>query len=131
MLGVLSSWNRWGRATLNSGVEREVMARIVPFLHSKEVVALVGPRRAGKTTVLFKIMDMLEQASVPQEAMLHVNFEEPAFSLTLGLELLDTIYQAYREEIYPEGTAYLFLDEIQNVPGWERWVRARSDTENH
>lgn len=62
--------------------------------------------------------------------MLHVNFEEPALATTLTLETLDAIYDEYRHKVFPKGKAYLFFDEIQNVPGWERWVRARNESED-
>lgn len=75
-------------------------------------------------------MDALEQGTIPQKAMLHLNFEEPKLIPFLTLKGLDDIYDTYREHIFPQGKAYLFLDEIQNIPGWERWVRARSETEN-
>ncbi len=52
--------------------------------------------------------------------MFHMNFEEPAIALDLSSHTLDEIYQIYREEVYPTGKAYLFFDEIQNLPGWER-----------
>jgi predicted AAA+ superfamily ATPase len=130
MLDILTRWNRWGSARLSSGIVRDMTGQIMPFLQSPEIVTLIGPRRAGKTTVLFQIMDILEKAGIPQEAMLHVNLEEPALSPELGLELLDRIYNAYREEIYPQGKAYVFLDEIQNISHWERWIRARNETEN-
>lgn len=89
----------------------------------------MGPRRAGKTTILFQLMDLLEKDGVKREAMLHVNFEDPAFSPKLNLDLLDEIYNTYRKQIFPEGKAYLFFDEIQNIDQWERWVRSRKDTE--
>jgi len=103
---------------------------LVPQLDGKQILTLVGPRRAGKTTVMFQLLDALEQAGVPREAALHVNLEEPAFAQDLGTELLEGLYRAYREEVYPEGRAYLLLDEVQHVPSWERWVRARSESEN-
>ena len=130
MLDALTRWNRWGNAALSGGYRRDVTTNIEPFLNTKEVVALVGLRRAGKTTVLYQVMDMLEAQGVPQEACFHMNFEEPALGAQLGVDLLDKLYRLYREEIYPTGTAYLFFDEIQNVPAWERWVRARNETED-
>ena len=130
MIDILERWNRWGTATLKGGIEREVTAQLSPFLQSPEVLALIGARRAGKTTVLFQIMDLLEAMGIPKEAMLHINLEEPALSPELSIELLEKIYRLYREEIYPEGRAYIFLDEIQNIPNWERWIRARNDTED-
>jgi len=129
MLDILNQWNRWGTAALKSGYLRDITTDIIPFLHTKEIVALVGLRRAGKTTVLYQIMDKLESEGIPQTAMLHLNFEEPAIAPKLNVELLDHIYQTYREEVYPTGKAYLFFDEIQNVPHWEKWVRARNEQE--
>lgn len=129
MIEALARWNRWGTARLASGKPRDITGRLKPFLDSRDILALAGPRRAGKTTVMYQVMDELESRGVPREAMLHVNLEEPGFSPDLGLGLLDRLYDSYREEVFPEGRAYLFLDEVQQVPGWERWVRARNETE--
>ncbi len=130
LLEILARWNPWGTARLEPGVPREVTAGLEPFLDTPEIVALIGPRRAGKTTVMLQIMAQLQRSGVPAKALLHVNLEEPALAPDLGLGLLDRIYQTYRTEVFPAGRAYLFLDEIQQIPGWERWARARRDTED-
>ncbi len=130
MLEILNRWNRWGSAKLAGGFRREITQEICPFIDTKEVVALVGLRRAGKTTILYQVMDELESRGLPKQAMLHMNFEEPAISPGLSIEHLDELYRTYREELYPSGRAYLFFDEIQNVPAWEKWVRARNESED-
>ncbi len=129
MIDVLSRWNRWGSNRLESGIVRQMTAQFLPYLRTKEVIVLTGPRRAGKSTILYQIMDALEKEGVSQKAMLHINFEEPKLIPFLHLKGLDEIYDQYREHIFPEGKAFLFLDEIQNVLQWERWIRARSQTE--
>ena len=58
-----------------------------------------------------------------------MNLEEPLFAAVTSTELLERIYRIYREHVAPPGRCYLFLDEIQNVDGWEKWVRARGETE--
>jgi len=130
LLDVLARWNPWGRARLRPGRPRAVVARLEPFLDTPEIVALIGPRRAGKTTVMFQIMDSLLRAGESPEALLHVNLEEPALAPELGPELLEQVYRAYRAEVFPRGRAWIFLDEVQQVPGWERWVRARGESED-
>ena len=80
--------------------------------------------------MLYQIIEHLEEQGLDKKACLHMNFEEPALSLNLSLDILDKLYDTYRTRIYPEGKAYIFFDEIQNVPEWERWVRARNETEN-
>lgn len=129
LVRVLSRWNRWGEARLDAGHARDVTARLRRYLETPEVVALIGPRRAGKTTVLFQLMDALEASGVAPEALLHVNLEEPGFGSHLGLDLLERIYETWRAEVFPGGRGWLFLDEIQGVPEWERWVRTRNELE--
>jgi predicted AAA+ superfamily ATPase len=129
MLDILYRWNRWGSNPLDSGIKRKMTERILQYVHTKEIVVLIGSRRSGKSTILYQIMDALEKENVPREAMLHINFEEPKLIPFLTLKGLDEIYDAYREQLFPKGKMYLFLDEIQNILGWERWVRARSQTE--
>ncbi|MCE5317723.1 MAG: ATP-binding protein [Parachlamydia sp.] len=91
---------------------------------------MIGPRRAGKSTVLYQLMDELEKQGISQEAMLHINFEDPKLASNLTLDGVDSLFDTYRTLVYPSGKAYLFLDEIQNIPEWERWIQARVQTEN-
>lgn len=130
MLNILEKWNRWETNPLNSKVLRLYTSLIIPYIHTEEIITLIGPRRAGKSTTLYQLMDALEDEGIPQEAIFHMNFEEPNLSYKLNIETLDKVYECYREHIYPEGKAYLFLDEIQNIEEWERWVRTRNETEN-
>lgn len=130
MIEVLYRWNRWGSNPLKSGILRKKTAELLPYLDTPETLVLVGPRRAGKSTILYQLMDALEKKDVPPQAMLHINFEEPRLVPLLNLKGLDDLYENYREQVFPEGKVFLFLDEIQNVPDWEKWVRARSQTED-
>jgi predicted AAA+ superfamily ATPase len=129
MLSSLSRWNKWGNAKLSGGFSRRILSTIIHFLHTPEVVVLTGLRRAGKSTLLYQLMEQLEGQGVPPEAMLHMNFEEPNLGPQLSLALLDELYETYRSHIYPKGKAYIFFDEIQNIPQWERWVRSRNESE--
>lgn len=130
LLRALNRWNRWGEAQLDPGHPRDLTATLHRHFDTPEVIALIGPRRAGKTTVLFQLMDALEALGVSREAFLHVNLEEPGFGAHLSLDLLERIYDTWRAEIFPIGRGWLFLDEIQRIPEWERWVRARNETED-
>lgn len=130
MLDVVARWNRWGSATLPGRKGRDATAQVVRHLDAPEILALVGPRRAGKTTILFQILDHLEASGVPRQAVLHLNLEEPALAPEAGPELLERAYRAWREAMWPTGRAYVLLDEVQAVPGWERWVRARHESED-
>lgn len=129
-LAVLEQWNRWGKALLSGGLIRDITPKVIGAIDIEHVVVLIGPRRAGKSTILYQVIDHLEKIEVDPKAILHINFEDPALSNNLNLELLDALYDEYRAKIYPQGKAYLFFDEIQRVPMWERWVRTRNETED-
>ncbi len=85
----------------------------------RRAVAIVGPRRAGKTFLMYQIMGELER-----ERTLYVDLESDMLVGCGVLDLrvmLDVFYELYPENAKRE--IYLFLDEVQNVPGWERFVR--------
>lgn len=44
-----------------------------------------------------------------------------------GLEVMDDVHRTFLEENNPKGRVYLFYDEIQSIPGWEKWVKAEYD----
>lgn len=72
-------------------------------------------------------MERLADSGTDEKNILYVNFEEPVFAHYLTLDLLDSILAAFREIVRPTGRIILFIDEIQNIPSWERWVRVRTD----
>ena len=126
----LARWNLWGSWKLPASFVREQVEEICRYIKAEEIIALIGPRRSGKSTILYQLMQYLLDEGVAANAILHVNFEEPGLSPYLKLALLDQLYNTYRSKVYPKGKVFIFLDEIQNVLEWERWVRARNDTED-
>jgi len=102
----------------------------LPALPGK-VDAVIGMRRVGKTWMLFRAMSELWSTGVPRSRTLYVNFEDERL-LPLESEDLDRLLQAYYRR-HPENRdeeCWLFFDEIQNVPGWESFIRRILDTEN-
>jgi uncharacterized protein len=98
---------------------------------SGKVVTLVGIRRSGKTYLLYDTMRRLEAQGVDRRQMIYLNFEDDRL-LPIKTRELDAILRAH-EELYPEISGrrkYLFLDEVQNAPRWETFVRRVHDTED-
>jgi predicted AAA+ superfamily ATPase len=96
-------------------------------LDTGKVIILVGPRRAGKTYYLFQLMKGLENSGIARQEMLYMNFEDERLALEGENDL---VFDAYRE-LYPDqdlSRAYLFFDEIQELPNWEKFVRRVTDT---
>ena len=92
-----------------------------------KIVIIVGPRRAGKTFYLYQIMTELGGLGVQRAEMLYLNFEDERLELEGDY---DQIFDAYRE-LYPDqdlSRLFLFFDEIQELPNWEKFIRRVSDT---
>ena len=61
-----------------------------------------------------------------------MNFEEPKFTGFLDLKLLDEIYETYLYYLEPNLSKkiYIFLDEVQNIYGFEKWANKMSENKN-
>ena len=93
-------------------------------LGSGKVVVLTGIRRSGKTSLLFEAINRLLATGVSRERIVYLNLEDDRIFPVIASEL-DSILQAHAE-LHPElagENKYLFLDEVQAVVGWERFVR--------
>lgn len=92
-----------------------------------KVISIIGVRRSGKTYLLYGLMEKLRH-SLAANRLVYINFEDER--LDFERPELDLILQAYRE-LYPGidlREVYFFFDEIQNVDGWDRFVRRVHDS---
>lgn len=99
-------------------------------LDSKKIVSLVGVRRSGKTSILLDAINMLRK-KVARENIVYINFEDDRL-FPISLKDLDDLINSYFE-LFPEKIdekIYLFLDEVQNITHWEKFVRRIYDSLN-
>ncbi|MCX7994016.1 MAG: ATP-binding protein [Fimbriimonadales bacterium] len=103
----------------------------VPDVPNK-AFAVIGMRRAGKTTFLWQVAQQRLSRGMPREHTLYFNFEDERL-LDMRVQDLQLIVETYYQ-LYPqarEQTQTLFLlDEIQRVAGWETFARRLLDAEN-
>ncbi len=124
IIEILDDWNFWSK-TPYTGIQRgEYLERFENLKKTKQVVFVTGVRRSGKSTLIKQYIKKMIDKGEDKKNILYINFEEPKFLDDLSIEFLDEVYQAYLEIVQPSSIPYLFLDEIQNVKGWERFVRA-------
>jgi predicted AAA+ superfamily ATPase len=109
-----------------SGTRRDVRLPDVPG----KVHSVVGMRRAGKTTFLHQLLDE-RRRMVPPERALYLSFDDERLAGIEVEQLGFLIEEYYRRFPALRGTEVVtwYLDEIQFVPGWERFVRRVMDSE--
>jgi uncharacterized protein len=96
-----------------------------------KVVGLAGVRRSGKTFLFLDTIRRLAEEGVERRRIVYLNFEDDRLH-PIHAEELDLVLRCVHE-LYPDTLGqliYLFLDEVQNLPGWERWVRRIHDSED-
>ena len=85
------------------------------------VKVVTGMRRCGKTVLMRQFMDRLRSSGVPDVRIAYLNFESRTLAHVEGWEgILDEI--SARTDT--SGRIYVFLDEVQRIPGWERAVNS-------
>lgn len=96
-----------------------------------KVMAVIGMRRSGKTTFLWQCLADRLKAGTPRDALLYFNFEDERLAEMTAQELQLVVEEYF--SLHPEHRdskrVTFFLDEIQEVPGWETFVRRLLDTE--
>ncbi len=99
--------------------------------HHDMLSVLVGMRRTGKTWLCFQQMHDLTARGVPRDRILYLNFEDDRLTglSSTQLQWLTELYYA-RHPANREQECHFYFDEIQNVPGWEKFARRLLDSEN-
>lgn len=122
ILETLNEWNYWNRdlplAVERKSYEEQVLAKS----ETGEIIILKGVRRSGKSTILLNTIRNRISKGVNPNDILFINLEDPRFISDLDVKLLAQIREVYLEYLNPTGLPYFFLDEIQNVPHFEKWV---------
>lgn len=90
-------------------------------LNSNFIISILGPRRAGKTYFLLSLNQKVNG--------IYLNFEDTRLMSINYKELRDVIRIFI--ELYGKNPNYLFLDEIQNLPGWEKIIRELHDLKKY
>lgn len=94
--------------------------KIIAFQDTEPVKVVTGIRRCGKSSLLKLMVLHLKESGITDEQILEMNFESHAYKDMNS----DTFYDYVRQQIIPGKRMYLFLDEVQRIPGWEDAVNS-------
>ena len=131
MIEILKKWNFWEKEQ-NTGKRRSMyIEKIFPYLERREVLVLKGIRRSGKSTIMKQLILELIKKGINKKETLYINLEDFAFADNLNIALFDDVIKAYK--VYTKNTKkiYFFIDEIQKIPSWEKWIRTMYDQDEN
>jgi predicted AAA+ superfamily ATPase len=130
ILDILNSWNFWTKDLPNTFARDTYEKKISSLIEYDEILVIKGIRRSGKSTLMINQIKNLIKNGVDKRDVLYINLEDPRFVNYLNLELLEKIKDVYLEYVVPTKKTYIFLDEIQNIPNFEKWLNKEYELKN-
>ena len=94
--------------------------KIMAFADTPFVKILTGVRRCGKSTILKMIMEKLRERGIPEERIVSFRFDSMEYEDMTAKQM----YTELKSRICPNGKTYFFLDEMQEIKGWEKVVNS-------
>lgn len=118
----------WSEGKYAALQPRDLLQTLLRKQEMPHIHVLTGVRRSGKSTLFRLLINELTDAGVDPRRILVLNMDEPIFTPLWNnpAGIYGVIEQA--EVLTGTKTAYLFLDEIQQVKGWEFFVKGAYDT---
>ena len=95
--------------------------KIMAYVDTPFVKILTGVRRCGKSTILKMIMERLKtERNIPEDRIISCRFDSMEFEDMTAKQ----IYTLLKDQLSSTGRTYLFLDEVQEIRGWEKVVNS-------
>lgn len=98
---------------------KEYLEKLIEWKDDDVIKVVTGIRRCGKSTLLMQYQDYLKSIGIEENQIIAVNFEELEYE-----ELCDykKLYAYIKDRLVADKITYIFLDEIQKVPSFEKVV---------
>ena len=95
--------------------------KIMAYMDAPFIKILTGVRRCGKSTILKMIMEKLrDERGIFEEQIVSYHFDSMEYEDMTAKQ----VYQELKSRLYPNGKTYFFMDEIQEIDGWEKVVNS-------
>lgn len=113
-------------------VVRDYEEKLKTTIESKRPIkVLTGLRRSGKSYLFKRLYTYLkEEKKIPWQNLFFLNFENERLTGFLNVEKLRELFETFWQKRDKNASFYIFWDEIQNIPHWEKLVRTLYDNQN-
>lgn len=111
------------------GRKREEFGNIIKALDEKRILSIIGPRRVGKSTLIYQTINyLLEEKKVDNKRILFFSGDDPSLFFDENDKLSDVL-EIYFNEILEENISkltskvYIFIDEIHFIKNWQNYLK--------
>jgi uncharacterized protein len=126
---ILFEWNPWWEEKYGfQKVKRDLFTHVKKWIERKEIIAILGARRSGKTTLLFEIIDyLINEKKVNRNNIFFIKADDDRVDKK---ELINTSLDEYYKWKNPQGKIFVFIDEIHEIPEWQKTLKRIYDLEH-
>lgn len=100
------------------------LKKIRVFYNSTDIIKVIsGVRRCGKSSLMLTIAEELVENGIPEDNIIYIDLDKRGYRSIKNADQLDRIIDEKTKNI--DGVKYLFIDEVQNVEGFEggaKWI---------
>ena len=123
---ILKKDNYWFKDTQKRvGFRRDFYLKTIETtMGNKLIKVLVGQRRVGKSFLLRQIIERLLNSDVKGKNIFYLNKELIDYDEVRDYKDLNKLIKIYLKEMKPKGKVYYFLDEVQEIDGWQKIVNS-------
>jgi predicted AAA+ superfamily ATPase len=123
----IRKYNFWDEKNLEFGFYRADYVEKIFICTGKHLVkVLIGQRRTGKSYILRQLINKWVNSGIKKNNILYINKEYTDFDFITHYTDLDDFVKYYKKQLNVSGKVFLFIDEIQNITNWERFVNSYS-----
>lgn len=127
----------WKNEKINSQFllerKREEFKNIIEKLDEKRILGIIGPRRVGKSTLIYQTINyLIEEKKVEPKRILFFSGDDPSLFFSENDKILDVL-EIYFNEILEENITdlkskvYIFIDEIHFIKNWQKYLKVAFD----
>lgn len=106
--------------------QRPIVKDLLSYLPMNRIIVLKGPRRTGKTTIFYQVVDNLIRNGVPASDILFLSFDD--IKMRVELDEILKVYQQMNKRLIKEGSPiYVLMDEVHFLENWQFSVKKYFD----
>src|SRR4030043_492775 len=105
--------------------KRDLFKELLTYIPSKQILAIIGLRRVGKTILTKQILQTL---NAPKNNICYLSFDDIDFQRYITADDLINYFMEFSDK---HTMRYLFLDEIQKLPNWADLIKTYYDNEEN
>ncbi len=122
----INDWWLTDKISIPPLLERDILNKIIDEIDDKRITQIIGPRRSGKTTLLYQLINYLLKNNINSKNIFYCSLDDPALGALSDSFLKDSL-DFFLENTAEDKKKFVFFDEVHSFKGWHTWLKSFFD----